>query len=230
MLNYVVDPETLLPHVPFGTTLDTYQGHAYVSMVGFLFLKTRVLGWPIPFHQNFEEVNLRFYVRRLAADGWRRGVVFIKEIVPRPAIALVARVCYNENYVALPMRHRLELGGPGSGVSVEYAWQSKHRWNSLRVKTTGELQPVAPGSLAGFITEHYWGYATQRNGGCVEYKVEHPPWRVWVAGEVAFECDVAELYGEKFAKPLRADPGSAFLAEGSVVTVFKGAKVQGVAL
>src|SRR5918996_5117390 len=109
MLNYEVDPQVLARRVPPGTELDIWQGRALVSVVGFRFLRTRVLGLPIPFHRDFEEVNLRFYVRRQAEDGWRRGVVFIKEIAPRWAIATVARVVYNENYAARPMRHRIEL-------------------------------------------------------------------------------------------------------------------------
>src|SRR5262245_20887686 len=99
MINYEVDPEILHPYIPGGTELDQWQGRTFVSVVGFLFLRTRVLGLTIPFHHNFEEVNLRFYVRRRAIEGWRRGVVFIREIVPRWAIAAVAREFYNENYV-----------------------------------------------------------------------------------------------------------------------------------
>src|SRR5581483_11035238 len=108
MLNYEIDPAVLRAFVPNGTELDSWNGKAYVSMVGFMFLKTRVRRFAIPFHQNFEEINLRFYVRRKGPDGWRRGVVFIKEIVPRFAIALIARMFYNENYVALAMRNILE--------------------------------------------------------------------------------------------------------------------------
>ena len=112
MLNYEVAPEALAPFVPAGTELDAWEGRHLVSMVGFMFQSTRGLGFPIPFHRNFEEVNLRFYVRRKVDGEWRRGVVFIKEIVPRFAIAWVARTFYNENYVALPMSHRLEKAAP----------------------------------------------------------------------------------------------------------------------
>jgi uncharacterized protein YqjF (DUF2071 family) len=113
MLNYEVDPAVLARRVPFGTELDTLNGKTFVSIIGFLFLKTRFLEIPVPLHQVFEEVNLRFYVRRRAEEGWRRGVVFVKEIVPRWAIAAVARRCYEENYVAMPMRHQIELDGAG---------------------------------------------------------------------------------------------------------------------
>lgn len=37
-----------------------------------------------------ERAQLRFYVRRRVDGEWRRGVMFIKEIVPRRAIAAAA--------------------------------------------------------------------------------------------------------------------------------------------
>ncbi len=228
MLNYEIDPAVLQPYLPRGTQLDSWNGQTLVSMVGFLFLKTRLLGVPIPFHTNFEEVNLRFYVRRPGEEGWRRGVVFIKEIVPKPAIAAVARWVYNENYVALPMRHNLtEITGPdgGKALAVEYGWRLGQKWHYLRVKSHGQAQPLTPGSQEEFISEHYWGYASQKDGTCVEYRVEHPPWRVWQVGESEFNCDVATLYGAAFEEALQAKPTSAFLAEGSAVVVRRGRRL-----
>ena len=223
MLNYEIDPTVLQPYVPHGTELDSWRGKTFASMVGFLFLKTRVLGLPIPFHTNFEEVNLRFYVRRRGEEGWRRGVVFIKEIVPKIAIATVARVVYNENYVAMPMRHTIEEAGPH--LTVGYDWRFGETWQKLWVKTRGDPQPLVSGSEEEFITEHYWGYAAQKNGGCVEYRVEHPPWRVWSVSECELACDVARLYGDPFVEALQAHPSSAFLAEGSPVAVHRGVRV-----
>ena len=225
MLNYEIDPAVLLPFVPAGTELDQWQGKTYVSVVGFMFMHTRVLGFAIPFHNDFEEVNLRFYVRRLGPDGWRRGVVFIKELVPSFAIAWTARVFYNENYVALPMSHRIEAEGADQRVS--YCWDSdfEQRMNLMEVHTTGAPAEATPGSCEEFITEHYWGYARQRDGSTVEYQVEHPRWRVWPAREARFECDVASLYGDAFARFLPPTPANAFLADGSPVTVFKGTRL-----
>lgn len=223
MLNFELDPAILQPFVPANTELDSWRGKTYVSLVGFMFLKTRVRGMAILFHQNFEEVNLRFYVRRHRPDGWQRGVVFIKEIVPRFAIAATARWFYNETYVALPMRHNLEESA--ENLTAEYGWRFKGRWNSMRVKTSGVSGLVTDGSLEEFITEHYWGYAAQKDGGCVEYKVEHPRWRIWHTTEVSLDCDVEALYGVHFGKFLKAWPDSAFLAEGSPVTVYCGARL-----
>lgn len=216
MLNYAVDPAVLQPFVPAGTELDSYQENYFASVVGFRFLSTRVCGWAIPFHRDFEEVNLRFYVRRPAADGWRRGVVFIRELVPRRAIAFVARAFYGEPYTALPMRHKIDHAQ--GKICVEYGWQRQGKWELLRAMAEGPSKPIESGSLEEFITEHYWGY-TAREAACAEYEVEHPRWQVWRATDATLEADVATLYGEAFARSLAAPPASAFIADGSPVVV-----------
>jgi len=171
MLNYEIDPAVLRPRVPAGTELDRWEGRTFVSVVGFLFLQTRVLGWSVPFHRDFEEVNLRFYVRRKTDDGWRRGVVFIKEIVPRRAIAAVARLAYNEHYVAMAMRHVIETeaGSLAREGAVEYGWRSGSSWSRLRVGTVGAPRAPVAGSAEAFITDHYWGLhdAARRGDGGV---------------------------------------------------------------
>ncbi len=224
MLNYEIEPAVLAPCVPLGTELDLWNGKHLVSVVGFLFVKARVFGIPIPFHRDFEEVNLRIYVRRKAEDGWRRGVVFIKEIVPRTAIALTARKLYNEPYIALPMAHRIEVES-GSVKSAEYYWRFEGRQNSLKLTTRGEGQLLTDGSEAEFITEHYWGYNAQQDGSTLEYRVEHPRWRVYDVSDAKLNCDVASLYGQRFSDSLNRKPSSAFLAEGSAVTIYQGVRL-----
>jgi uncharacterized protein YqjF (DUF2071 family) len=218
MLNYLVDPELVAPLVPAETEIDFENGETFLSVVGFLFLDTRLLGLPIPLHRDFEEVNLRFYVRRKSADTWRRGVVFIRELVPRPAIALIARAFYGENYVAVPMKHEIEH--VDGNLKVDYFWRRGRRWESLRMTATGEPQTIPAGSHAEFITEHYWGYTALRDG-CSEYRVEHPRWRIWNATSFEFKAEVATLYGEQFVEALNQPPRSAFIADGSPITVQK---------
>ncbi len=221
MINYQVDPSILRGRVPAGTTLDDWNGHYFVSVVGFQFLDTRVRGVAVPFHRNFVEVNLRFYVRRVVNDEARRGVVFVKEIVPRLAIAWVANAVYNENYVALPMSSEI------SGSTVAYSWRHRGRICGLRLSFEGRPAQPADDSEEMFITEHYWGYAGQRDGTTLEYRVEHPRWAVWSAVTSAFECDdVAALYGPEFATALSGTPSSSFLAEGSEVVVRKGVRLD----
>jgi len=216
MLNYAVDPAVLRPYVPKGTELDFHGDTTYVSVVGFRFLDTRVFGISFPFHRNFEEVNLRFYVRRRSGDEWRRGVVFIRELVPRRAITFIARAFYSEPYSTLPMRHTIDLSA--SRIRAEYAWHRAGRWESLQVTGEGEPLPIVSGSEAEFITEHYWGY-TSTAKGCNEYEVEHPRWRIWPGLEAGLDADVAALYGERFVESLYAKPASAFIAEGSPIAV-----------
>lgn len=228
MLNFEIDPGRLESLVPIGTELDFWNGRTYVSMVGFRFLNTRLLGFPIPFHRNFSEVNLRFYVRRRTGDNWRRGVVFIKEIVPLPAVTLVARKVYNENYITLAMQHRVNL--PGSTQvdrgSVSYSWKWQERWMELCAETSGVAQPIGSGSEEEFITEHYWGYTRQRDGGTMEYQVEHPRWNIWQTESSRIIGAVEALYGSQFGEVLLRPPTSSFVADGSAIVVRKGCRLS----
>lgn len=237
MLNYAVPPSLFEPLVPRGVSLDFHDGVCYASIVGFLFQDTRLKGIPIPGHRNFEELNLRFYVRRDAPDparglDHRRGVAFVKEVVPLSTIALVARAMYNENYVALPMRHHIlsaegrsrdatEALAPGDQVSFGYR-TSDGTWGDVGATITGAARPLVPGSHAHFIAEHYWGYARQRDGGTVEYEVTHPPWRVFDVHTPILTGNLDALYGASIARALEGPPASAFVAEGSTVEVGDG--------
>ena len=225
MLNYEVDASLFLPFVPAGTELDRWNGKIFASLVGFRFLNTKLLGFlPIPLHSNFDEVNLRFYVRRQEGNELRRGVVFVREIVPRWAIAFVARTFYNEKYVALPMTHEVRRDDKGD-MEVGYRWRCDGNWSGIHVETDGEAKLPSEGSVEQFISEHYWGYAAQADGGSVEYRVTHPSWKVWQVRHANFDGDVQGLYGKEIAAALRGVPVSAFLADGSAVTVMRGRKL-----
>jgi uncharacterized protein YqjF (DUF2071 family) len=222
MLNYAVDPALLRRFVPAGTELDSFEGRTCASLVGFQFNETRVAGFAIPFHRCFEEVNLRFYVRREE----KRGVVFIRELVPRIAIAAVARLFYGEKYSRVPMGHCLRLEPEKNCVVAEYSWGCGAQRCAMRLETVGDGYLPSDGSLGQFITEHYWGYAAQSDGGCVEYEVQHPRWTVRDARHANLSGDGARYYGADFAKVLERPPDSAFLAEGSAVTVFRGTRIR----
>lgn len=225
LVNFEIDPAALRPLVPAGVELDTWNDRALVSVVGFEFLDTRVRGVRVPFHRDFEEINVRFYVRRRDGDGWKRGVVFVREVVPRAAIAFVARAIYGEPYLTMPTRRSVRLDGPPDARHVRYEWRFRYRWNSLRLVPRGEAGPTTPGSEEEFITEHYWGYTRLRNGGTAEYRVEHPRWNVCAASDARIDIDVRELYGDRFVDALAAPPSSAFLADGSAVTVSRGSRI-----
>jgi uncharacterized protein len=225
MLNYEVEPDLLNRYVPPGTVLDSFKGRSYLSLVGFQFRRTKLLGrFPIPFHVDFDEVNLRFYVRRKEGSDERRGVVFIAEVVPKRTIATTARLIYGENYTSLPMTHRIKTDK--LNTTAEYQWRVGDHWCRLFSQTVGLPTHPQEGSLEQFITEHYWGYSTQRNGGCIEYHVSHVPWRVWSTAKAGFEGEAGVLYGGQLATVLQRRPDCAFVADGSPVIVFTGKRVQ----
>jgi uncharacterized protein YqjF (DUF2071 family) len=224
MLNYEVDPEILKPYLPYATELDLWQGRALVSMVGFLFQDTKVLGVKWPFHVNFEEVNLRFYVKHFDGDKWKRGAVFVSEIVPKPVISVIANSLYKEHYSAMPMRHSI-VPTDQDHAQYLYEWKHKGSWNKLGATVSNHFEPIAAGSPEEFIFEHYWGYNIWNKAVTMEYQVEHVSWQVASVTEPAFEADIATLYGEEFVPFLSTKPYSVFFARGSEIVVRMGSKI-----
>ena len=223
MANYRVDPEILKPYLPIHTELDYYDGHAYASLVGFLFADTRLKGMKIPFHVNFEEVNLRFYVRHHDGKEWKRGVVFIKEIVPRAAITWVANTIYHEKYATHLMKHSFSFDE--DHLSLEYAWKHAGSWNSLKALVRPASVPMLPGSEEEFIAEHYWGYSRYDADTTYEYEVTLPAWEVYPLLQYDIQCDFGTLYGPAFAALQQAVPHSVFVAKGSPVAVLPKRKL-----
>lgn len=222
--NYTVSPEVLLPYLPFGTELDLWEGKCYVSLVGFMFEDVRVLNVPVPFHRNFEEVNLRFYVKRKVGDTWRRGVVFVKEIVPKFMVAMTANVLYKEHYISLDMHHFWDESGEAR--VVEYGWEFQDKDYVFRVLSNHHTMALTPESDAEFILEHYWGYTRISATETTEYEVGHPKWEVYPVLSYNIECDFGALYGAEFAHLTHQKPDSVFLAEGSEIFV-KGKQTLG---
>lgn len=217
MANYIVEPAILQPYLPAGTELDFWQGNCYVSLVGFMFQHTKVKGIKIPFHINFEEVNLRFYVRHNHNGLWKRGVVFISEIVPKPAIVWVANTLFNENYRTCPMKHHSEQ--TADWLYVGYQWRHQGHWNSLSVVADPVALPMPADSEAEFITEHYWGYSKKNANSTTEYAVEHPRWNIHRVETHEIHCRFGALYGPAFAPLENRRPDSVLLAAGSKVAV-----------
>ena len=219
MANYEVYPEILINFLPAKTELDLWNNKCYVSLVGFMFQNVRVMGLKIPFHINFPEVNLRFYVKYRESTGWKRGVVFIKEIVPRIAISLIANRFFYEHYITLPMRYSLKL--EQDELNVAYSWKKNGRWNKLEVLGARQQVPLPANSQEEFITEHFWGYSLIDKRRTGEYHVEHPRWTLHPVKNYSLDCDFGKLYGEQFADLCNREPNSVFLAEGSEIAVYK---------
>jgi uncharacterized protein YqjF (DUF2071 family) len=216
MANYAIDKKVLLPYLPSKTELDFWNNTCYVSLVGFRFQNVKLRGFSIPFHSNFEEVNLRFYVRYKSSDCWKRGVVFISEIVPRRAITFVANSLYGEQYATMPMAY--SWTEKNDTLSVCYKWKKKS-WNELQVATSISPFVIAEGSEEEFITEHYWGYAKLKNNVTNEYEVAHPRWDVYQTKDYKINVDFENIYGKDFQFLQQEKPASVFVAEGSEVSI-----------
>jgi len=194
-------------------------------MVGFLFQETSVLGIKWPFHVNFEEVNLRFYVRRFDGKEWKRGAVFVSEIVPKLIIAVIANTLYNEHYMAMPMRHAI-TSVDNKHTNFLYEWKYKNQWCKLGATVNNERKPIAPDSAEEFIFEHYWGYNKLTGSKTIEYQVEHISWQIGEVTDFVFDAPVAQLYGEPFEHWLNQKPVSIFFADGSDIKVRMGEKIS----
>jgi len=223
MVNYSVDPEVLKPYVPYNTELDLWNSTCYISLVGFMFVDTKVMKMKIPFHINFEEINLRFYVRYDDDIEYKRGVVFVKEIVPRPALTFVANTLYNENYETMPTRHQWIEGD--DTLTVEYGWK-KGEWNTIKVAADKILTDIKPYSEAEFITEHFWGYTKINSRTTSEYEVAHPRWQIYPVNDFQVNVNFEKVYGRDFGFLQSQDPVSVYLAEGSEIIVKQGGKIK----
>ena len=217
LLNWRVNEDLLVPHLPSGVELDRWDGDCWASLVGFQFLHMSVKGVPAFGYRDFPEINLRFYVKRQVNGETRRGVVFIREVTPHLMVGWVARALYNEPYITMPMRQSVDES------HARYQLQIDGQWQGLGVRTAGAWRDQDEAEL--FITEHYWGYNTQRNGDTMEYQVEHPTWRARSIEPDCLDLDIEKLYGERWAQALGTNPDSMVFAEGSGVTVQAGVRI-----
>jgi hypothetical protein len=225
MLNFEADPSVLLPYLPAHTELDTWNNIHYVSLVGFLFENTRVKGISLPGHRTFQEVNLRFYVRYKEGNDWKRGVVFVKELVPRPLITFVANTLYKEHYATHQMAHNWDFPDDAT-LKVSYRWKVGEEWNHVSATALQSGQAITDDSEAAFITEHYWGYTRLNSDTSGEYEVTHPKWLVHPVTHYDYHCSTRLLYGAAFENILQQSPRSALLAAGSDIAVMPGRKIR----
>jgi uncharacterized protein len=220
LVNYAVDPLLLQPYVPLGTELDLYENKAYISLVGFLFTDTEIMNVKVPLHQEFEEVNLRFYVKRLSAEGMRKGVVFIRELVPLPTIALSANLLYGENYRVVEMDHEYErkLQNDNFILGARYRWRASDHWEYIFGKCSGDSYFAPDHSLDDFLTLRNWGYTKLKDGKTSQYEVVHPKWRLRHVKEFSLHI-TSDIFGAEFTPILNNVPDSVIMAEGSPVDI-----------
>jgi len=224
LFNYEVDAEILEKYIPAGTEIDVWNNKCYVSLVGFMFKNTKVLGIKVPFHRDFEEVNLRFYVKRFENGEWKRGVVFIKEIVPKKAITFIANTLYQEHYETQKMRH--EIMENSNSTTFIYQWKNDKKWNTIQLETSTNPEAIKVDSEAEFITEHYFGYTKINENKTFEYEVQHPRWEQFEVLNHKIDIDFQKTYGEDFYFLQNTKPTSVFLAKGSKISIKNKLKLE----
>lgn len=217
MANYAVPVNVLQKYLPKGVEIDTYQGIAYVSLVGFMFKDTRLFKIPIPKVGTFEEVNLRFYVYRKVGDEIKRGVVFINETVPYKAVAWMANKLYKEHYTAVKTKHKWELNN--ATKKITYQWLLNKKWNIINVEANNQILEMPKNSFEEFIFEHYYGYTKVDDTITSEYKINHPRWNINSVITTKIDCDFEANYGSDFSFLNLTEPTSVFMAEGSAIEV-----------
>jgi uncharacterized protein YqjF (DUF2071 family) len=217
MANYAVDPTILIPYLPKGVELDSFEGKCYVSLVGFMFNKTKIFNVPIPYLGSFEEINLRFYVVRKDGDTLKRGVVFINETVPYAAVAWMANYLYKEHYTAVKTKHDWEL--TDTSKKINYSWKKNKKWNTIQVNAKSKSNSMKTSSVEAFIFEHYFGYTRVNENKTLEYGINHPSWKINQVIDYRIDCDFEKMYGSDFAFLNAQQPDNVILAEGSDVSV-----------
>jgi uncharacterized protein YqjF (DUF2071 family) len=216
MANYEIEPSTLAPYLPKGVELDFYNNKTYVSLVGFMFKNTRLFGLPIPFFGSFEEINLRFYVKKIENRKTKKGVVFINETVPFKIVALLANKLYKEHYISIPTKNSIDIT---ENKDIKFEWKINDRWNSLAVKSDTNKYKIEQGTIEEFIFERYFGFTKLSDISTQEYKIHHPKWMTHKILNSQIDCDFRSMYGDSFSILNNQTPDSILLAEGSQVSV-----------
>lgn len=217
MINYEAPKDCLIPYIPYGTELDDFEGKFYVSLVGFKFLKSKIFNVAIPFLGSFDEVNLRFYVKRKVNNEIRRGVVFISEIVPFKTVAILANVLYKEHYLACKMESDINI--KNDSKHLKYGWQFLNENYFIKATFSNKCQELYPNTHSYFIYEHYYGYTKVNDKTTWEYKVNHATWKINEVIDFDVKCDFDKVYGNNFSFLNEQKPHSIYNAIGSRVTI-----------
>lgn len=215
LITYDVDPGMLQPYIPEGLEADTINGRGFVSLVAFDFLDTKVKGLKIPFHVNFPEINLRIYVK----NKEKRGVVFVREFVPKTVIPLIANTIYNENYKAIKMKSSVEKNG---AIFINHTIEINKQ--EFHINLQAENKPYLPpaDSTEHFFKEHEWGFGTSKAGKPLIYKVEHPFWNICPIRKYEHNFDFGVVYGKYWESLNNNAPYNITYALGSEIKVFEG--------
>ncbi|WP_424494544.1 YqjF family protein [Salinimicrobium sp. GXAS 041] len=215
--NYTVPPQLIEKYLPAHTKPDFYNGKCYLSLVGFQFKNVKVANLKIPFNNDFEEINLRFYVKRFDGAKWRKGVIFISQIADKAALNTLANVLFQENYQKLVTKQH--ISEDDTSINARYSWRFKDEWQHLEAKSGIVASPFQENSEEEFLMDRPWGYGKRNNEETNEYKVSHPDWPIFEVEEYSVKVDFSLLFGPEFNILSSATPKSVILAEGSTVSM-----------
>lgn len=218
-ITYKTDVSVLKPYLPKGLVLDTIDNSAFISLVAFQFLETKVKGIRIPFHVNFPEINLRFYVKNKNS----RGVVFIREFVTKYMVALIANKIYNEQYSTADIEAKIIRG---KLITAGYKLSLNNSEYFIRLNAESNPNTPEESSSEHFFKEHSSGFGTDHSGNTIVYEVEHPVWKIYPVTDYSHNFDFRKIYGESFSFLNEEKPYNVLFAEGSQVKVFGAEKLK----
>ena len=214
---FEIDKKLLGKYLPDNTEINGFDGKHFISLVGFMFSNPAFFGFKAPFFRTFEEMNLRFYVKRKTQNGWRNGVVFIKEIAPSKFIGQIAKLLYRENFITLPMSHSIAM--TADQQETEYKWKIRNKWNFFSLKTSTIPLSAEVNSIEAFIKNQYWGYTKGNFKETFEFEIKHIPWNIFPSTSFELDIDAEALYGKELASFFYQKPLCCFLMDGSYTEI-----------
>jgi len=209
---FTCNPEILKEYLPNDIELDLYQGKALFSMVAFTFSKVSFFGIKVPFHQEFGEINFRFYARSKIDNT--KGVVFIREFAPKPLIAFVANTIYNEPFYYKNIKKNILQSATQKKVTYKF-----NKNNEISVQAHSHSKPTQKNSLQEFIVDRYIAFVKGRNNTTYQYKINHRPWQLHQIKKCKITIKVLELLPEVFKN---SEHITTYFVDGSAVTIQKG--------
>lgn len=216
-MNYIISPEILENYLPAYTIIDYFKGNCFTSLVGFPFRNVEIAGMKIPFYTDFEEINLRFYVKRFDGTTWRKGTVFISEIANKSALKFLANSFLHEKYQTLETRQ--EIKENSELIETKYSWRTWMNWQFLNLISEKPSESVAEGTEAHFIMDRSSGYQKYDTATTNEYGISHPKWNIYPIRSFDINVDFEESFDSNFPVLNETLPHSVILARGSSVAV-----------
>ncbi|MFD1587458.1 YqjF family protein [Halorientalis brevis] len=187
--HWAIDPAIVATKLPADLSVDTFDGNAYLSVVGFDMRDIRPRGFPLG--RSFPELNLRTYVQGDAGPG----IYFFNLDADDALSVALARRLFRLSYY----RAEIEIEEGDDGVLIR-----SHRTDDsvpptdfdATCRPRGDPDEPEPGTLAWFLTERYRFYANVGGGDHLFVgTVDHPSWPLQSAALTIRENDLFRVNG-----------------------------------